>query len=71
MIKTLPTSSSMTSFNFSGSALEAALQTAMDSHNQRFQLKISPSGINADGVGDYYVFRVDKISLHIQYEVPG
>ncbi len=66
-----PTSSTMTSFNFSTAQLETALQNAVDSNSQRFQLKISLSGINADGVGDWYRFRPNNISLQIKYEIPG
>jgi len=66
-----PTSSTMTSFNFSSSQLEAALQSAVDSNSQRIQLKISLSGINADGVGDWYRFTPGNISLQIKYEIPG
>ena len=61
----------MTSFNFSSAELEAALQNAVDSNSQRLQLKISLSGINADGVNDWYRFILGDISLHIKYEVPG
>ncbi len=66
-----PTSSTMTSFNFSTAQLEGALQDAVDSNSQRFQLKISLSGINADNANDWYRFRLGDISLHVKYEVPG
>jgi hypothetical protein len=61
----------MTSFNFSSTELEAALQSAIDSNSQRIQLKISLSGINSDGVGDWYRFRIGDIDLNVTYEVPG
>jgi hypothetical protein len=70
-IAIFPTSSSMTSFNFSNAQLEAALQDAMDSHSSRFQLKISLEGIDVDGSWDYYRFENDDIMLHIEYETPG
>jgi len=70
-VGTFPTSSTMTSFNFSSSELEAALQSAVDSNSQRIQLKISLSGINSDGVGDWYRFRIGDIDLNVTYEVPG
>ena len=66
-----PTSSSMASFNFSTTELETALQNAVDSNSQRFQLKISLEGINADGVSDWYQFILGNIVLHVKYEVPG
>ena len=70
-VGTFPTSSTMTSFNFSSTELEAALQSAIDSNSQRIQLKISLSGINSDGVGDWYRFRIGDIDLNVTYEVPG
>jgi len=70
-VGTFPTSSTMTSFNFSSAELEAALQNAVDSNSQRLQLKISLSGINTDGVNDWYRFILGDISLHVKYEVPG
>ena len=70
-VGTIPTSSTMASFNFSSSGLEAALQNAVDSNSQRFQLKISLSGINVDGVWDYYRFLLANVKLNVKYEVPG
>ena len=60
-----------TSFNFSSAKLEEAIQNAVDSNSSRFQLKISLSGINADGIQDYYWFYNFDITLHIEYEIPG
>ena len=71
LVGTIPTSSTMASFNFSSSQLEAALQNAVDSNSQRYQLKISLSGINADGNWDYYTFLNANVKLNVKYEVPG
>ncbi len=70
-VKIFPTSSTMTSFNFTSPELIAALQNAVDSNSQRFQLKISLDGINSDGVGDWYRFILANIKLHVEYEIPG
>ena len=70
-VKIFPTSSTMTSFNFSSPELVAALQGATDADNQRFQLKISLDGINSNGIEDYYRFTLGIIVLHIKYEIPG
>jgi hypothetical protein len=70
-VKIFPTTDSMESFDFSGSDLEAALQDAIDAGDDRFQLKFSLSGINIDGIQDWYRFIMDDIELHIEYEIPG
>ena len=70
-VKIFPTSSSMTSFDFSSPELAAKLQNAVDANSQRFQLKISLDGINADGIGDWYRFILGNIVLHVKYEIPG
>jgi hypothetical protein len=70
-VAVFPTSSSMTSFNFSNSQLEDAIQAAVDSNSSRFQLKISLEGINSDGVSDHYRFINSNIKLHVEYEIPG
>lgn len=70
-VKIFPTSSSMTSFDFSSPELAAKLQNSVDANSQRFQLKISLDGINADGVGDWYRFILGNIVLHVKYEIPG
>ncbi|MBN2072531.1 MAG: hypothetical protein JW770_01125 [Actinobacteria bacterium] len=66
-----PTSATMTNFNFSTAELEAALQDAVDDGDDRFQLKISLSGVTSDGIQDWYRFVLGDISLHIEYEIPG
>lgn len=71
IVKIFPTSSTMTSFNFTSPELIAALQNAADSNSQRFQLKISLDGVNVDGIGDWYRFIPSSIKLHIDYETPG
>ena len=71
LVGTIPTSSTMASFNFSSSQLEAALQNAVDSNSQRFQLKISLAGIDVDGALDYYKFLIANVKLNVKYEVPG
>ena len=70
-VKVFPTSNPMADFNFSSTELEAALQNAVDANNARFQLKISLSGVTADGVSDWYQFILGDIRLHVKYEVPG
>ncbi len=70
-VKIFPATNPMASFNFSGSDLESALQDAVDAGDNRFQLKFSLSGINADGVGDWYRFKLGDIELHVEYEIPG
>jgi len=57
LVGTIPTSSTMASFNFSSSQLEAALQNAVDSNSQRFQLN--------------YKFLIANVKLNVKYEVPG
>ncbi len=70
-VKVFPATAAMTDFDFTSAELEAELQAAVNANNNRFQLKISLSGINAGGVWDYYRFVISNIVLHIKYEVPG
>ena len=70
-VKIFPATAAMTSFDFSSPELAAALQSATNASKQRFQLKISLDGINADGVWDYYEFVRSNIVLHVKYEIPG
>ena len=70
-VKVFPATNPMANFNFSSPELIAKLQEAVNANSQRFQLKFSLSGINADGIGDYYRFILGDIKLHVEYETPG
>ena len=70
-VKVFPATNPMASFNFTSPELIAKLQAAVNANSQRFQLKFSLSGINMDGVGDYYRFILGDIKMHVEYETPG
>ncbi len=70
-VKILPTSATLTNFNFSSTELVAELQDAIDTDKDRFQLKVSLSGLTSNNTGDYYRLYTSDVVLHIKYETPG
>ena len=70
-IKAIGTSDSLTNLDFTSDELEEELQNAIDAGLEWFQLKISPTGINENGIWDYYMIPTSSTVLHITYEVPG
>jgi hypothetical protein len=70
-VKEIATSDSLTNLDFTSSELEDELQSAVDTGLEWFQLKISPTGINENGIWDYYMIPTSSTVLHITYEIPG
>ena len=70
-VRTIPTQLPIENFNFGGLEFEIELQKAIDIDKQNFRLMITPSGVSANGVKDYYHIHAYNVVLHIKYEIPG